>query len=172
MKPAANQESNRRTQLELREIERRAASGVRAKSDRRMRTLYRARHVSDERMANDYRGNLRPLAANLHQKRADIAVMRVMELVDGGDFERLFAAVATIHRVMVMAVMMMAVRPCIAIMLVCPGMLGRMRQMQTVMVPLIQRQPVQALPQQRHGTIRGQKAASHEFAAGSAHWTK
>jgi hypothetical protein len=47
-----------------------------------------------------------------------------------------------------------------------------MRQMQTVMVPLIQRQPVQALPQEGNHPVRGQQAANHEFAAGSEHGAK
>jgi hypothetical protein len=121
MNPAANQASNRRTQLELREIKRRAARGMGAKSDRRIRALHRARHGSDERMANDYGGDLRPLAANLQQERADIAVMRMIEFVDRRDFERRLAIAISRRRAKVMmiaVVMMAAVGSCVMMMCV------------------------------------------------------
>jgi hypothetical protein len=120
-------------------------------------------------MPDDRRNNLRAVATRLNQERADIANVRMEITIAGCYLQRLFAVCVTclmgvvmmVAVVMVVVVVMMTVT--MRIMDMRRATVRVMRDDQPVLVPLIQRQPMQRVAKQRNGAVSCQQRASQEF---------
>jgi hypothetical protein len=117
----------------------------------------------------DRRYDLRPLAAGLQQKRADFALMREGGTVGCRYFQRPVAmGVLSRRRCMVIA---MVVVPTVVMRM--PGMVvlavGDLRAVVVVMVVILQRQPVQSVPQQRDDAVQRQQGAAHQLSIDRSH---
>jgi hypothetical protein len=109
---------------------------------------------------------LRALAANLKEKRADIALVRRSDALAHGDLKRLFAVHFTGQSrvvMMMVAVVMVGVRVAVV---------RALHHFQAMLMTLIERQPVQSLPEQGDGAVDRQQAARQVSSICWPHRTK
>jgi len=153
----------------LRERKRRTAWRVWAERDRRIRTLQRSGNRANYMLPNLSSGDLRPFALDLRQKCANTALAAQRSaVITPHDEGRAVIGSATIGRLVHMTMDV----PVRLRMRVARSMLVAMGDGQAVVVTILRGQPVQPLPQQAHGAISRQQAASQDFSKRGTHGVK